>query len=108
MSGSVHYLVAERNKLIAHWLQADFDRFKLLRRIANAEEAGRRPSQASKTALAGLVIRMRDLQDKLNLVNAAYQALVDPDGLQRESEIERRMRNRSSDVPQRPHRDWRS
>lgn len=111
MAGSVHYLVAEHNKLTAQWLQADFDRFKLLRRIARAEEAGRRPSQASKTALAGLVIKMRDLEDKLGLIAAAHQALVDPDGSKqdalREEALERRARAQGLGPPLRQRGDWR-
>ena len=108
MTSSEHYLIAERNKFVALWMQADFDRHKMLKRIAHAEDAGRRPPKATKTALATLQIRIRDIETKLNLIQAAYLALVDPDGTRQkarqETDEERHARNRAIGMMMSPGR----
>jgi hypothetical protein len=108
LTSSEHYLIAERNKFVALWMQADFDRHKMLKRIAHAEDAGRRPPKATKTALATLQIRIRDFETKLNLIQAAYLALVDPDGTKekalQESAEDKQTRNRAIGMMMSPSR----
>lgn len=104
MTSSEHYLIAERNKFVALWMQADFDRHKMLKRIAHAEEMGRRPPKATKTSLATLQLRIRDIETKLNLIQAAYLALVDPDGTRQETELEKHVRTRAAGLMSSPGR----